>query len=378
MNSIERKQKRYERRSEKRDEKRRSAIRKFDNFDLLIAPGNLYRAYRKSKSGVSWKESVQRYGSCWLRNIVGTHNKLVNNEPVQSGFVEFDIHERGKARHIKSVHISERVVQKCLCDQVLVPVLSRSLVYDNGASLRNKGVHFSLRRLKAHLARYYRKNGFSNKGYVLSIDFAKFFDSIRHDILLEKVKRYIHDQKAIDIITRFISVFGDNVSLGLGSQISQICAVFYPNDIDHYIKEKLGIKFYGRYMDDMYLIHKDRDYLKKCLKLIAARCDRIGLSVNTKKTRITALGQGLTFLKGRYSLRESGKIVCLPCRESTLRMARKLRKFKIIIERGGRMAYRDIYDSYQSWRNTFMRRFDAYFRIRKIDGLYNRLFIYSN
>jgi hypothetical protein len=131
-------------------------------------------------------------------------------------------------------------------------------------------------------------------------------------------------------------------------------------------------------MDDMYLIHKDRDYLKKCLKLISARCARIGLLVNTGKTRITALGHGLTFLKGRYSLRESGKIVCLPCRESTLRMMRKLRKFKMIIRRGGRMTYRDIYDSYRSWRNTFMRRFNAYFRIRKMDDLYNRLFIYNN
>jgi hypothetical protein len=208
MNSIERKQKRYERRSQKRDTKRMNAILRFDNFELLLDPDNLYRAYRKSKLGVSWKESVQRYGQCWLRNIAGTRNKLVSNEPVQSGFVEFDIHERGKARHIKSVHISERVVQKCLCDRVLVPVLSRPLVYDNGASLRNKGVHFSLRRLKAHLARYYRSNGFSNKGYVLSIDFAKFFDSVRHDVLLEKVKCYIHDQKLIDIITRFISVSG--------------------------------------------------------------------------------------------------------------------------------------------------------------------------
>jgi hypothetical protein len=367
---MERKQKRYERRSQKRNEKRRNAIRRFDNFELLLDPDNLYRAYRKSKLGVSWKESVQRYGSCWLRNIAGTRKKLANNEPVQSGFVEFDIHERGKARHIKSVHISERVVQKCLCDQVLVPVLSRSLIYDNGASLRNKGVHFSLRRLKVHLARYYRKNGFSNEGYVLSIDFSKFFDSIRHDLLLGRIGKYIKDGRLFKCVERFVTIFGDNVSLGLGSQISQICAIFYPSGIDHYIKEKLGIKFYGRYMDDMYLIHKDKDYLQKCLKLIVAQCARIGLSVNTRKTRITALGQGLVFLKGRYSLRESGKIVCLPCRDSTARVAGKLKKFRSVMNSGGRIGLKDIGDSYRSWRNTFMRRFAAYYRVRKMDSLY--------
>jgi hypothetical protein len=67
--------------------------------------------------------------------------------------------------------------------------------------------------------------------------------------------------------------------------------------------------------------------------------------------------------------------LCLPRRESTLRMARKLKKFKAIMDRGGRMTYSDIYDSYQSWRETFKRRFNAYYRVRKMDGLYNRLFI---
>jgi hypothetical protein len=72
--------------------------------------------------------------------------------------VEFDLPGRGKTRHIKSVHISERVVQKRLCGNALVPVLSRSLIHDNGAFVKNKGVHFALRRLIVHLSRYYRRN----------------------------------------------------------------------------------------------------------------------------------------------------------------------------------------------------------------------------
>jgi hypothetical protein len=102
------------------------------------------------------------------------------------------------------------------------------------------------------------------------------------------------------------------------------------------------------------------------------------LAVNTKKTKISALGRGMVFLKGRYSLCDNGKILCLPCRESTLRMSRKLRKFKAITDNRGRIAYRDIYDSYRSWRNTFRRRYNAYYRIGKMDGLYNRLFINHN
>jgi hypothetical protein len=375
MNSIERRQVRYERRMTKRIEKRRSCIAEYDDFSRITDPDNLYQAFRKARLGVGWKESVQRYEASWLTNITRTQNKLIAGENISNGFFEFNIKERGKERHIKSVHISERVVQKALCDQVLTPILSHTLIYDNSASLEGKGVHFALRRLKVHLSRFYRQNGFSNRGYVLTIDLSKFFDSIRHDILIKEIEKYIKDPQILDLLKRFISVFGDNVSLGLGSQISQICAIFFPNIIDHFAKEHLGIKYYSRYMDDIYLIHKDRPYLKYCLKKIIERCNQIGLTINTKKTKISALRHGFVFLKGRYSLSEKGHIICRPCRNSTVRMRRKLLIFKKIIENGGRMTYLDIWSAYQSWRNTYKKRFSAYYRVRKMDSLYNRLFI---
>jgi hypothetical protein len=307
-------------------------------------------------------------------NISNTLNQLRAGMDISKGFVEFDLFERGKTRHIRSVHISERVVQKCLCDQVLVPVLSRSLIYDNGASLKNKGVHFSIRRMITHISKYYRTNGRSNKGYALSIDFSRFFDSIRHDVLLKKISEYITDPQLFKLIKDFVTVFGDNVSLGLGSQVSQICAISYPSILDHYIKEKLRIKYYGRYMDDLYLIHQDKNYLKYCLREIVRICGDIGIKVNLKKTRISSLENGFVFLKGRYSLAENGRVIRLPCRASTTRMKRKLHKFRSLAEKQ-RITSADIYRAYQSWRNTFRRRFDAYFRVKSMDDLYSRLFL---
>jgi hypothetical protein len=375
MTSKERKEARYQRRIQRRCENQRAFIEQYDDFSLVADADNLYQAYRKAKLGVSWKESVQRYSSHWSINILHTLEKLIAGEDISKGFVEFDLRERGKIRHIRSVHISERVVQKCLCDQVLVPILSKSLIYDNAASLKDKGIHFSLRRLIVHMTKFYRSNGFSNKGYALIIDFSKYFDSIRHDILLEKIAMYIKDAELLKLITRFITVFGDNISIGLGSQISQIGAIFYPSkEVDHFIKEKKGIKYYGRYMDDLYLIHKNREYLKECLRDIVAACEKIGIRVNLKKTKIVSLEHGITFLKGRYILNKNGHVIRLPCRSSTVCMNRKLHKFsKLLAE--GRMDPIDIYRAYQSWRNTFRRRFDAFYRVEKMDYLYNKLFI---
>ena len=374
MQSVTRRAGRRARRNEKRERKKINALSKYDNFDNVTNAQNLYRAWKKSMRNVAWKESVQRYEAAAIRNVVETRRKLLAGENVQSGFVEFTLRERGKVRHIKSVHISERIVQKCLCDEVLVPILSRPLIHDNGASVKGKGTHFAIKRLIGHLCRFYRANGRSNLGFALMIDFAKYFDNIRHDLLLNLQTEYIKDTRILDLTRRFIEVFGNGISLGLGSQVSQISAIFYPNTLDHYIKEILRIKYYGRYMDDLYLIHADKQYLDTCLMRIKVICASLGIIVNEKKTRIVKLSEGVPFLKGKYKLLPSGKVLRLPYGDGAKRMRRKLKKFKKLLD-AGEMDYQDLYTAYQSWRGNYQKRFNSRYRIIRMDALYNDLFI---
>lgn len=371
MTSTERRQGRYERRKARREAKRQAVIKPLDNFDRLTDINNLSLAFKKSKKTVYWKESVQRYEMNRIRNLTETRRKLLTGENVQQGFIRFTLRERGKIRHIRGIQIAERVVQKCLCDQILVPVLSRPLIYDNGASLKDKGVWFSLQRLITHLSRFYRQNGFSNDGYALLIDFSKFYDNIDHDILMQLIAGQISDQRVLELTNRFIRVFGDGKALGLGSQVSQIAAIFYPNTLDHFVKEKLRIRFYGRYMDDLYLIHRDKDYLVYCLAEIKKVCQGLAITVNLKKTRIVRLSDGLLFLKGKYRLTKTGKVLRFPCKDSAMRMKRKLKKFKSLLE-AGKMNIEDIRTAYQSWRGNFKKRFQVYHKLKSIDAVYDR------
>ena len=150
MTSEERHKARETRRKAKRAAKRAEAL-KACSFEKVISSGSLVKAANLSKRGVNWKASVQRYHINLLRNTWALHQKLLRGESVVQGFICFDLIERGKLRHIRSVHFKERVVQRSLCDNALVPILSRSLIYDNGASIKGKGIHFAMFRCRDHL-----------------------------------------------------------------------------------------------------------------------------------------------------------------------------------------------------------------------------------
>jgi hypothetical protein len=117
-----------------------------------------------------------------------------------------------------------------------------------------------------------------------------------------------------------------------------------------------------------------RKYLKYCLSEIEKVCRSLKITVNEKKTRIVKLSRGMEFLKGKYKLLPSGKVLRFPGKDSAKRMRRKLKKFKALID-AGKMDFADLRTAYQSWRGNYMRRFNARYRIGYMDKLYNELFI---
>lgn len=369
MNSLERHELRYQRRKQKRLENKIRNYKNFDNFEEVFTFEHLYDGYKKSCRNVGWKASTQSYKANATLNVYQAYKNLHDGTFKSDGFYEFDISERGKTRHIRSVTIRERVVQRCLCDYSLVPLLSRTFIYDNGASMTNKGYTFAIKRIQRHLHHYYHAHGAN--GYVLLFDFSKYFDNILHELLFKILENIYTDERLLKLSKYFVEAFGDK-GLGLGSQVSQILALAAANKLDHIIKEKLHIKYYGRYMDDGYLIHSDKKYLKYCLEEIKKICDELGIILNTKKTKIIKITHPFTFLKIRFFITPSGKVIKKVYKRSVVKMRKKLKKFKIFAEKG-KMSLSDIYQSYQSWRN-YISNMDSYYTRTRMDELYDSLF----
>ena len=368
MNSEQRRAARRKRREEKRARAKAERV-KACTLETVADLNSLCKASKQAARGVMWKASTQRYMKDYLRNAVKSRQDLLEGRDICRGFIRFDLWERGKLRHISAVHFPERVVQKSLSQNALVPAIVPTLVSANSANIKGRGTDYALKLLKRHLADHWRRHG--REGYILLGDFSDYFARIAHEPVKRQVADALLDPRVVALEHRLIDAQGE-VGLGLGSEPNQICAVAHPNRIDHYVAEMLRPEAYGRYMDDFYLIHESKEYLQACLLLIEHECAKLGIALNPRKTRVVKLTRGFTWLKKRIFYTETGRIVTKPCRDSITRERRKLKKMARMVAEGV-MTPEQVQQSYQSWRGG-MAHLDAHRSVLAMDALYRSLF----
>lgn len=258
MNSQERHEARYQRRKARREQKAREAGGA--RFEEVMSFKNLCAAGKACCNGARWKTSTINFETNLLGEVQKTYDNLYNGTRVFNGFHSFSTVEHGKLRNIDALPIQERTIQKCLCENLLVPIFSRSFIYDNCASLKAKGMDFQLKRLRKHLRDHYRKYG--TAGGIYQFDFKNYFGSLPHEEIKRRARKKIMDERLYRLFCDFVDDFrmmktADKTAcrgVGLGSEVSQIIALDYANPIDHYVKDVRGIHGYGRYMDDGYII----------------------------------------------------------------------------------------------------------------------------
>ena len=220
MNSEQRRAARRKRREEKRARAKAERV-KACTLETVADLNSLCKASKQAARGVMWKASTQRYMKDYLRNAVKSRQDLLEGRDICRGFIRFDLWERGKLRHISAVHFPERVVQKSLSQNALVPAIVPTLVSANSANIKGRGTDYALKLLKRHLADHWRRHG--REGYILLGDFSDYFARIAHGPVKEQVAAALLDPRVIALEHRLIDAQGE-VGLGLGSEPNQICA----------------------------------------------------------------------------------------------------------------------------------------------------------
>jgi hypothetical protein len=224
---------------------------------------------------------------------------------------------------------------------------------------------------------------------VAFVDFSKFYDNIPHDKIKEMIYpripeenhwlmdeillnmeidvSYMSDEeydrcmsekfnsvKYYETVPKFMRTSEKHMkkSVNIGDQVSQDIGVFYPHRIDNYVKIVRGFKWYGRYMDDMYLIHPDREYIKETIRGIEKEASELGIFLNYKKTRICRLSDKYTFLQVKYFMTDTGKVVKRINPTSLRRERHKIKGYKNILDKG-EIEYADIEQAVKSWMGAF-------------------------
>jgi hypothetical protein len=313
------------------------------DFEKVTSFENLYYAYRRAKRGKGYKASSAKFETMALDGINCLKSLLETRGYQIKEYFEFKVYEP-KERVIKAGAFVDKIVQHSLCDNVLLPKLASVFIRNNFAGQIGKGTLFGLETLKKDMLGAYTTHGMNI--YILKADVTKFFYNIDHEILKKLVAEQITDD-GIRWLCNLIIDSTDGKGLPLGNQTSQVFALLYLNGLDHYITETLGIQYYGRYMDDFYLIHKDKEYLKYCLKKISEYVNGLELTLNGK-TQIMPFKNGIKFL-GFHTYIRNGKVVCKIRNENKHNAVRKYKKMANLVV-AGKLSREKFDECYTSWK----------------------------
>lgn len=349
-------------------------------YQREIHDGNaLYDAFLKSKRGSDWKPRVQKFEMLYLLYLGEIQEQLRAETYQLLPASSFALRERGKTRIVTGEQIQDRIVKHALCDEVIAQSIQKHLIYDNGASQKGKGVAFTRRRLEAHLHKFYMQHG-SNDGSILLFDFSKYYDNLLHSKLREIFAQYVKDESALRLIGKILAGSRVDVSymddaeyarcmetlfnsleyaaidkslltgekfmdkhLSIGDQLAQEAGIVYPVRIDNYIKIVRGVKFYGRYADDGYVIHESRGFLLDLLNGIRGEAKKLGITINERKTRICRLSELWRFLQIQYSLTDTGRVIHKINPRRLTAMRRKMKKL------AGILSEKEFENWFQSW-----------------------------
>lgn len=368
----------------------------------------LYDAMRKSLKGSAWKEEPQRFEIDFLSELVRLKSEIESRTYQTSHGVEFTLNERGKIRHIHGARMRDRVVRHALCDGEISPALRPYLIHNNGASQKGKGLSFARRLFERDLHNFWLKYR-DNQGYIGFIDFSKFYDNIRHDKIREMVGPKISEegQWLLDEVLRQfeidVSYMTDEEYAGcleqkfdsvkyyeeipmearsgkkkmakgvnIGDQVSQDIGVYFPTPVDNYVKTVRGVKWYGRYMDDMYIICRDKDELKSIIRGAEDVARSLGIFINREKTRIVRLGDTFKYLQILYSLTESGRVIRRINPKSVTRARRRIKAYRRLIDRG-KLTEDAAEMAVKSWMGDYARLMSRK-QIKHMKALYRALF----
>jgi len=272
-------------------------------YPKIYSYKNLVKAFQKASKGKNSKPYVIEFGLNLKENLLQLQRELKNEIYRPYKLTKFTIKDP-KTRLIRKSIFRDRVIHHAIVN-VLEPIYEPMFIADSYANRKDKGTIAAILKCDK-FKRKASKNGrllshaVTNnmiKGYVLKADIKKFFDSVDQNKLTEIFKRKIKDDKLIWLIIKILKNFDHKrIGIPLGNMTSQFFANVYLNDLDQFVKKKLKMKYYIRYVDDFIILHDSKEILENCKIKIEKYLKNLRLEFHPDKSKIYSMYKGIDFL----------------------------------------------------------------------------------
>lgn len=215
---------------------------------------NIILAHKNARKGKAHYQEVKMVNANEEYYLSKIQDMLQNKTFHNSKYEIFIKNDSGKYREIyKLPYFPDRIIHHCIM-QVLEPIWVKSYITDTYSSIKNRGIHRGLHRIKKALI---DKN---NTQYCLKMDVRKFYPSIDHNILKSIIKLKIKDKNVLWLLDEIID---STDGVPIGNYLSQHFGNLYLSGLDHWLKEDKQCKYYFRYCDDMVILHSSKEHLSK-------------------------------------------------------------------------------------------------------------------
>jgi len=262
-------------------------VRRIGNlWDEVTSFANLCRAAKRAAAGKRWQRGVASFLERLEPNALALQRELRLCRWRPAVPATFAIHDP-KERIITAAPFADRVVHHALID-VLEPHLDRSMVEHSFACRQGKGQH------RAMLA---AQRLLRTLPWFLQLDVARFFPSLRHDVVLDALARRIKDRAVLALCRTLVEHGGGNgVGVPIGNLWSQWFANLVLDRLDHWLVEELRVGGYVRYMDDFVVFGGCPEELARTRERIEAWLGERGLAIKSRAARLWPKRAGLPFL----------------------------------------------------------------------------------
>ena len=259
-------------------------------FERITAFDNLLLAANRALKGKKRKRGAAAFYFDMENELLVIEKELRNGRYAPMPYRDFHVYEP-KRRKICAADFRDRVVHHAICN-VLEPTLDRGLIFDTYACRRGKGSHAAVRRTQEFSRRF---------GYFLKCDIRGYFENVDHRELKTLLSRKIKDKRLLNllcvIIDHPVPQGRPGKGIPIGNLTSQLFANIYLGQLDHFLKDRLGVKGYVRYMDDFLVFGPDKIFLRGRLAEIRKFVnERLLLTLKDEALIVAPVSQGIPFL----------------------------------------------------------------------------------